>query len=372
MSVENSIKSGFREGVNFSGRASRSEYWYFFLFFVLVYAASSIPLRVALSGGDSFESVMAGSKWFMLPLIVVLVFILPIMSLSVRRLHDIDRMGWWVTMPIGFGLLSNIFLFASIDSLGRNGVPVGAILCMIGAAVSSLVLLAFYCMKGTDGANRFGVPSEVNSPSPMSSMQVSQDNVLAALEKLADMRMRGVLTEEEFLAQKKLTLAGDTRSSPVSNPATQTAGKHRNSTAKIIFLLVGVVVAVAFGVSAKYNSTNLVDAFNSQRSKSIHSERSVEEVMEALRGDWASDSNDCEVSPNNGWMSFEDGKLYGYEWGCEIPPEAYNSEGFKGNLICSMEGNEFRDDYQVVLFQDDQSLHYTGNGNRENLERCSE
>jgi uncharacterized membrane protein YhaH (DUF805 family) len=67
---------------DFSGRASRSEYWYFYLFVLivdLVLSYSKVPII------DEYGSV---------------VFLLPVFAAAARRMHDVGRSGWWMLMPI--------------------------------------------------------------------------------------------------------------------------------------------------------------------------------------------------------------------------------------------------------------------------------
>lgn len=102
------LKRYFQPG----GRAPRSEYWYFFLFTVLVSIATSIA------------ETMLGPSGSMLGLID-LAFIIPSITVLVRRLHDIDRSGWW-------------WLIILIPLIGW------------------IVLLIWACIRGTPGPNRFG------------------------------------------------------------------------------------------------------------------------------------------------------------------------------------------------------------------------
>ncbi len=101
---------------DFSGRASRSEYWYFFLFYILV----NIVLNIAIA-------ILPPTIAMLLMAVVMFGFILPTLAVAVRRLHDIDKSGW--------------FLLLSIIPL------------------INLVLLYFFMKKGSEGANRFGDPS---------------------------------------------------------------------------------------------------------------------------------------------------------------------------------------------------------------------
>jgi len=79
MNFPNAVKSGFRNYANFKGRATRSEFWWWTLFTVIVSAA--------LSGYnlDSFASAA---------------LFLPSIAVGCRRMHDTGRRGWWQLIPI--------------------------------------------------------------------------------------------------------------------------------------------------------------------------------------------------------------------------------------------------------------------------------
>ena len=114
MTFQEAIASGFRNYVNFSGRAPRSEYWYWVLFVVLVSIALSILDR----------AVFPFSEISPLSTIWSLAAFLPGLAVSVRRLHDTDHVGWW------------LLLWFTI--------------------IGIIVLIVWYCTPGTPGANRFG------------------------------------------------------------------------------------------------------------------------------------------------------------------------------------------------------------------------
>ena len=71
---------------NFSGRASRSEYWWFALFTFVLGMVLGLILGIIFS--DTMTNILTG--------IVNLALFLPSLGLSVRRMHDVDRSGWWV------------------------------------------------------------------------------------------------------------------------------------------------------------------------------------------------------------------------------------------------------------------------------------
>ena len=80
------ILSAFRNFGTLDGRASRSEYWWFYLFFVVllvaIFVGSLTWKRALLSAWVAYLIVMAPPLW----------------SLTVRRLHDVDRSGHWAIM----------------------------------------------------------------------------------------------------------------------------------------------------------------------------------------------------------------------------------------------------------------------------------
>lgn len=87
MSFGQAVSSGFGKYAEFSGRARRSEYWYWVLFVFLVFAAAVIA-------DNAFGSTVgAGVGW--ITLVLSLLLFLPNLAITVRRLHDTGRSGWW-------------------------------------------------------------------------------------------------------------------------------------------------------------------------------------------------------------------------------------------------------------------------------------
>ena len=91
MTFTSAIATCLRKFADFSGRARRSEYWKFMLFTMIIEALSTvifstiIPLTVEISGVEISLVYLA----------VCLIFYLPKLSVSVRRLHDIGKSGWF-------------------------------------------------------------------------------------------------------------------------------------------------------------------------------------------------------------------------------------------------------------------------------------
>lgn len=77
---------------NFSGRARRSEYWWFYLFTILVSITTSV-VDATLNTSVDNEIGVAG-------LIASLALLMPSLAVTARRLHDTDRTGWWMLLPL--------------------------------------------------------------------------------------------------------------------------------------------------------------------------------------------------------------------------------------------------------------------------------
>jgi uncharacterized membrane protein YhaH (DUF805 family) len=104
----------FKEYATFSGRARRKEYWYFVLFYII-----GVMLMSFLDGILGSFSTEAGIGLF--GGIFILVHILPSIAVSVRRLHDISRTGWWyllIIIPLIGPLV--LFVFSIMDSKEAN------------------------------------------------------------------------------------------------------------------------------------------------------------------------------------------------------------------------------------------------------------
>lgn len=103
----------FKKYLQFSGRSNRSEYWYFVLFHVIF-------VVVALILDTIMGSSLAGTPYGMIYLLYILVTFLPGLALTVRRLHDTDKSGWWVLISI-IPLIGSIWLLVYLATEGTKG-----------------------------------------------------------------------------------------------------------------------------------------------------------------------------------------------------------------------------------------------------------
>jgi len=110
----------------FSGRARRKEYWYFFLFNIIIHIV--LAVIDSITGSFSLEAGMG-----LLGGIYALAVLIPGVAVTVRRLHDTERSGWW-------------FLIALVPLIG------------------AIVLLVFLVQDSKPGQNQYGAnPKEATA-----------------------------------------------------------------------------------------------------------------------------------------------------------------------------------------------------------------
>lgn len=89
MGFMDAVKSVYSNYVTFEGRARRSEYWWFALFYLIV---AFVLMGVIGTISDTLGSVLYG--------LFVLGSLLPAIAVQVRRLHDTGKSGWWVLIGL--------------------------------------------------------------------------------------------------------------------------------------------------------------------------------------------------------------------------------------------------------------------------------
>ena len=112
MTLTQSISTCFSKYATFQGRATRSEYWWFFLFVTIVTWGLDVSLSLqALNNPDiaDFASVINN--------IITAVLLIPSLAAGSRRLHDINKSGWWQLLGLTIiGLIPLIIWFARESS----------------------------------------------------------------------------------------------------------------------------------------------------------------------------------------------------------------------------------------------------------------
>lgn len=110
MGFMDAVKAAFKGYVDFNGTATRPAFWYFVLFYI-------IALIVAVV----IDSVLFGAPAF-LYFAVSLGLLLPNLAVSIRRLHDMGKSGWWLLIafvPI-VGLIVLIYFYVQPSKTADN------------------------------------------------------------------------------------------------------------------------------------------------------------------------------------------------------------------------------------------------------------
>jgi uncharacterized membrane protein YhaH (DUF805 family) len=111
MNFSEAVQSCFSKYAGFSGRASRSEYWYWVLFQIV--ASFVVGFSVTMIGGPH----MGGA----VNLVLSLALFVPSLAVAVRRLHDVNKSGWWYLLAFTIvGVLVLLFWFVSRGTDGEN------------------------------------------------------------------------------------------------------------------------------------------------------------------------------------------------------------------------------------------------------------
>lgn len=114
MDFKQAVQTNFQKYATFSGRAVRSEYWYFFLFCFLAQLVLGFVDGIIFGAGP----LQPITSLFCLATLV------PSLAVGARRLHDVDRSGWWMLIAL--------------------------------TIIGIIPLLIWFCTPGTAGDNRFG------------------------------------------------------------------------------------------------------------------------------------------------------------------------------------------------------------------------
>lgn len=101
MTFGQSVATCFAKYVDFSGRATRPEFWWFFLFnAIATLVASMVDSAVSGRMHLTFGTTWALSADRPAQALVTLGLLLPNLAVGARRLHDIGRTGWWQLMAL--------------------------------------------------------------------------------------------------------------------------------------------------------------------------------------------------------------------------------------------------------------------------------
>ncbi len=156
MTFPGAVQSVLRQYANFRGRAAPSEFWWWYLFTVLVDSATT--------GIDRLTDAALGFSY--LGTVVSLGLLVPALAVSVRRLHDSDLSGWWLAAPISTALAGVGAIVAGVVTAlagafsNAHDTPGLAIALFVAGSLTLLASLAVNLVlmlrPSTRGPNRFG------------------------------------------------------------------------------------------------------------------------------------------------------------------------------------------------------------------------
>ncbi|MBY0531095.1 MAG: DUF805 domain-containing protein [Xanthobacteraceae bacterium] len=150
MSFGDAIGECFFNYANFRDRAARAEYWWWMLF-------ATVVLLIALA-----LDFLVFRGWSIGPFYLVfgLASVLPGLSVTVRRLHDTGRSGWWFMIPVGSLVFAMVATIAGMlhDPVGPPSI---GLLLVIGLPIiiflgSTILLLVWMCIPSVPGNNSYG------------------------------------------------------------------------------------------------------------------------------------------------------------------------------------------------------------------------
>ncbi|MCA0962346.1 DUF805 domain-containing protein [Salipiger bermudensis] len=156
MTFGRAIRTCLRKVFRFGGRASRAEYWLFVLALVIANWLAGALDYMLFDGLHPLGALLA------------IVAVLPMTSAGWRRLHDVDRRGWWLLLP---GAATLVFLVGAFVLRGLTAQPMAEIptvsnsegwlyTILLGAPAVSLVttiwLIVLLARRGDPQENRFG------------------------------------------------------------------------------------------------------------------------------------------------------------------------------------------------------------------------
>ena len=142
----------------FTGRASRREFWSWAQWNLALFLLPSLLLIFvttnaleASAPGQTLPPPIAAVALFVIVQLYILLSLLPSIGVTIRRLHDQNRSGWWILLALLPSIWGRIWPLDDQDSI--------LIILLNGICVSGgIILLVIQTTPGTEGENRFGAP----------------------------------------------------------------------------------------------------------------------------------------------------------------------------------------------------------------------
>ncbi len=182
---------------DFNGRSRRSEYWLWALFmFLLNLVLTIIQYSIMFSSaGMMHDGAMTGGAGAafgaamlinLLKFVVFLGLVVPTIAVAVRRMHDINRTGWWIVFPTVVSLIAVVVVFSvngadlfrqisELSKAGNSGDPSASLAMFfnimrlflwvfVPTLAAKVVTFVFRVTEGTKGPNRYGPDPKGGAP----------------------------------------------------------------------------------------------------------------------------------------------------------------------------------------------------------------
>lgn len=191
----NAYLDGMRNFLTFTGRANRAQYWQFVLGVVIL-------LLTALFLDSIFNDNPFRQQRYLTMLVTVVHFV-PFVAISIRRLHDTDRPGWWYLVngiPLGQLIFIALMMIPSTPGENRYGSPVAA--DAPGASWNG-----FGDVRQAVAVTEAYTPAKRAAEAPMSPTVRDDADLVTQLERLSGLRTLGELTDDEYAAAKAKLLS---------------------------------------------------------------------------------------------------------------------------------------------------------------------
>lgn len=130
----------------FEGRAPRAEYWWYVLAIIV---ATIVAIVI-----DGLIGIKLAGPYGPLYLLLALGTLVPSITVTVRRLHDTNRSGWWTLLVVPYAVAA-LLAMRAMASASMVGLGSAGLLAIIGL-VCLIALLVFMVLPSTPGDNRYG------------------------------------------------------------------------------------------------------------------------------------------------------------------------------------------------------------------------
>lgn len=143
----------FKRYADFNGRSRRSEFWMFVLLQIVVFLAF-VVLMIGAGGalfftsGDPAGAIAAGGAMLLLVLVFGIYWLgtlIPYYAVTVRRLHDTNRSGWWAFGPLLLSIVTQVFAGAAAVTGDAVAITMVVGLLSIVNFGLGIVVLVFMC-----------------------------------------------------------------------------------------------------------------------------------------------------------------------------------------------------------------------------------